>query len=100
MHNVYLGRNVDDELDDPSLPSLSSLVRAKSPAADRAALSAFELAESSVSAIPEPLGSALEEQPSTVSEAYEAIKTLKRVLATEVLGTLGASLKFSDNEGD
>jgi predicted lipoprotein len=57
-------------------------------------------AEAAVLAIPEPLTLALQESPETVTEAYESVKSLKRVLATEVLGTLGASLKFSDNDGD
>jgi hypothetical protein len=35
-----------------------------------------------------------------VQAAYEAMKSLKRVFATEVLSSLGASLKFSDNDGD
>ena len=38
--------------------------------------------------------------PETVTAAYDAMKGLKRVLATEVLSSLGASLKFSDNDGD
>ena len=43
---------------------------------------------------------ALLDSPQRVQKAYDAVKALKRVLATEVLGTLGASLKFSDNDGD
>lgn len=100
MHDIYLGYDLDGEVEEPSVASLSSLVRAKSPATDLRAREAFAAAEASVLAIPEPLTSALEDSPSTVNEAYESVKNLKRVLATEVLGTLGASLKFSDNDGD
>jgi predicted lipoprotein len=57
-------------------------------------------AEAALQAIPEPFTRALEESPERVTLAYDSVKTLKRVLATEVLGTLGASLKFSDNDGD
>jgi hypothetical protein len=81
-------------------PSLSTLVRAKSPSADLHARRALDDAEASLLAVPEPLTLALSESPELVTAAFEAVKTLKRVLATEVLGTLGASLKFNDNDGD
>jgi predicted lipoprotein len=95
VRNVYLGTR-----DGTVGPSLSSLVRARSPSVDRHAREALEAAEVSLLAIPEPLSEALVDAPETVSSAFEAVKTLKRVLATEVLGTLGASLKFNDNDGD
>lgn len=95
VRNVYFGTR------DGSIgPSLSTLVRAKSPATDGRARQALEAAEASLLAVPEPLTLALTESPELVSAAFEALKTLKRVLATEVLGTLGASLKFNDNDGD
>jgi predicted lipoprotein len=95
MRNIYFGSR-----DDSVGPSLSSLVRAKSPSADQHARAALEAAEASLLAVPEPLGDALVDAPETVMAAFEAVKNLKRVLATEVLGTLGASLKFNDNDGD
>lgn len=95
MRNVYRGGR-----DDSAASSLSTLVRGKSPATDRRVRDAFDAAEASLLAIPEPLTSALDEAPSTVNDAYESVKQLKQVLATEVLSTLGASLKFSDNDGD
>jgi predicted lipoprotein len=96
MRSIYLGSRDRDE----DAASLSSLVRRKSPATDQRVRQAFDAAEASVLAIPEPLTSALEDSPSSVEDAYEAVKSLKGVLATEVLSTLGASLKFSDNDGD
>jgi putative iron-regulated protein len=95
IRNVYFGAR-----DDSQVVGLSSLVRAKSPSADANARAALADAEAALRAIPEPFGQALLESPELVTAAYEAIKALKRVLATEVLGTLGASLKFSDNDGD
>lgn len=95
MRNVYLGAR-----DDSAVTSLSSLVRAKIPSADVHALAAFADAEAALRAIPEPFDQALLDSPQRVQKAYDAVKALKRVLATEVLGTLGASLKFSDNDGD
>jgi putative iron-regulated protein len=95
VRNVYFGSR------DGSIgPSLSTLVRAKSPSADLHARRALDDAEASLLAVPEPLTLALSESPELVTAAFEAVKTLKRVLATEVLGTLGASLKFNDNDGD
>jgi predicted lipoprotein len=95
MRNVYLATR-----DGTVGTSLSSLVHARSPTTDLHARAALADAEAAVLAIPEPLTLALQESPETVTEAYESVKSLKRVLATEVLGTLGASLKFSDNDGD
>ena len=95
VRNVYLGSR-----DGSVGPSLSTLVRAKSPATDLRARRALDEAEASLLAVPEPLTFALTDSPERVSEALEAVKTLKRLLATEVLGTLGASLKFNDNDGD
>ena len=95
VRNVYFGTRGD-----APVTSLSSLVHAKSPSADVHARQALADADAALKAIPEPLGQALVDSPETVTAAYDAIKALKRVLATEVLGTLGASLKFSDNDGD
>ena len=81
-------------------PNLASLVRAKSPSADLHARAALDAADAALGAVPGSLTQALGDAPETVTAAYEAIKALKRVLATEVLSSLGASLKFSDNDGD
>lgn len=95
MRNIYLGTR-----DDSAVTSLATLVRAKSPSTDVHAQLAFADAEAALRGIPEPFEQALLESPQRVQKAYDAVKALKRVLATEVLGTLGASLKFSDNDGD
>lgn len=95
VRNIYFGARGAE-----SSPSLSTLVRAKSPSADRHAREALAAAEAALEAVPEPLTLALSESPDSVRTAYDSLKTLKRVLATEVLGSLGASLKFSDNDGD
>ena len=81
-------------------PSLATLVHAKNPAADVHARAALVDAEAALLGIPEPFTDALTDSPETVQAAYDSLKALKRVLATEVLSSLGASLKFSDNDGD
>lgn len=95
MRNVYFASR-----EQASQVSLSSLVHGRSPATDRHARAAFADADAALRAMPEPFTRALEESPESVQAAYDAVKALKRVLATEVLGSLGASLKFSDNDGD
>ncbi len=92
VRNIYRGTR-----DDERVTSLSTLVHAKSPAAD---VHALDEAEVALRDLPEPLDDALTEAPEKVQQAYDAVKQLKRVLATEVLSTLGASLTFSDNDGD
>lgn len=87
MRSVYLGsRDGSDQV------SLSSLVRTKSPSADEHARAAFDAARAAVEAIPEPLSEAVSARPETVNAGFDAVKTLRRVLATEVLGALGSSL--------
>jgi predicted lipoprotein len=95
VRNVYLGTR-----DGSQGPSLSSLVQAKSPSTDRRARDALAAAEAALLAVPEPLTAALLEEPGSATAAFEAIKTLTRLRATEVPGTHGASLKFNDNDGD
>jgi predicted lipoprotein len=95
IRNIYLGTR-----DGSVGTSLSSLVHAKSPSVDVRVRAALADTEAALRAIPEPFTTALEEEPGTVQAAYDTTKALKRVLATEALGTLGASLKFSDNDGD
>jgi predicted lipoprotein len=96
IRNIYYGGR--DGL--VTVPSLATLVHAKSASADSHARVALADAEAALVAIPEPFTSALNDSPETVQAAYESMKSLKRVLATEVLSSLGASLKFSDNDGD
>ena len=95
IRNVYFGSR-----EGVAEPSLSTLVHAKNAAADVHARAALTDAEAALLAIPEPLTDALLDSPVTVQAAYDSLKALKRVLATEVLSSLGASLKFSDNDGD
>jgi putative iron-regulated protein len=95
IRNIYYGAR-----DDSAEPNFSRLVRAKSPSADLHAREALDAAAAAIAAIPEPFTDALNDSPETVSAAFDTLKALKRVLATEVLSSLGGSLKFSDNDGD
>jgi putative iron-regulated protein len=79
---------------------LSALVAARSPGADRRVQSSLNDALEKVSAIPRPYRIAVTEERDAVQAAYEAVRALRRNLATEVVGVLGATLKFNDNDGD
>lgn len=95
IRNVYLGTR-------DGLPGggISRLVIEQSPATHRAVLEALAGAEQAINEIPRPFRLALEQRSPEVERAYEAVKVLQRVLATEVVAVLGSTLKFNDNDGD
>lgn len=61
-----------------------------------------ELAASlqAISLVPEPLSIAVTTQPATVAVAIEALKKLQLLLQVEVAPAIGATVTFSDNDGD
>ena len=79
---------------------IGAIVAAQSPATDREVRDLLDRAIAAVGAIPRPFRAAIVDQRALVQAAYDAVKELKRVLATEVLAALGATLKFNDNDGD
>ena len=79
---------------------IGAIVAAQSPATDREVRDLLDRAIDAVGAIPRPFRAAIVDQRALVQAAYDAVKELKRVLATEVLAALGATLKFNDNDGD
>jgi predicted lipoprotein len=79
---------------------LSLIVTQRSPGTDTHVKDALKQAMKAVDAIPLPYANALSEHRDEVETAYEAVRDLKRVLATEVVTLLGAVLKFNDNDGD
>jgi len=79
---------------------INQLLIEQSPVTHRAVSEALDAAIAAVEAIPRPYRSALVDRQPEVDAAYEAVKALKRVLATDVVAQLGATLKFNDNDGD
>jgi predicted lipoprotein len=79
---------------------ITTLVRQRSPTTDRAVRDALDDALAATAAIPQPFSEAIVEHRQAVERAYDAVNVLKRVLGTEVVGALGAALKFNDNDGD
>lgn len=79
---------------------LSDLVRAKNPALDDRMIADIAEANAKISAIPAPFRTAITDHRDAVEAAYQAIRTVKNTMSTEVAGTLGTTLKFNDNDGD
>ncbi|NVB79974.1 MAG: hypothetical protein HOV81_16380 [Kofleriaceae bacterium] len=95
IRNIYLGSR-----DGTPGKGVGKLVAAANPATDRDVRTAMDAAFAAIAAIPPPYAQALRDQRPEVMTAYTAVQDLQRVLATEVIATLGATLKFNDNDGD
>jgi predicted lipoprotein len=95
IRNIYFG-----SLDGVPGKGIGRLVAAASPSTDLEVRATLAAAIAAVEAIPRPFRTALVELRPEVLAAHEAVKELKRLFATEVIGILGATLKFNDNDGD
>jgi uncharacterized protein len=95
IRNIYLGSR-------SAAPGkgIGRLVAARSPATDREVQAVIARAIAAVEAIPRPYRSALLDSRPELATAHAEVKELKRILATEVISVLGATLKFNDNDGD
>ncbi|MGE0868556.1 MAG: imelysin family protein [Kofleriaceae bacterium] len=92
---IYTG-----SLDGTGTRGIGQLVKQSSPVTDRAVREAIAAAIAAVEAIPRPYRMSLIEQRPEIAAAHDAVKELKRLLGTEVIAVLGATLKFNDNDGD
>ena len=95
IRNIYYGSR-----DGSPGKGVGKLVADLSPAADREMRRALDAAAAAVAAIPRPFARALVDANATVLAAYTAVQDLKDALATEVIATLGATVKFNANDGD
>jgi predicted lipoprotein len=95
MRSVYTGSR-----DGSVAGGISGLVADRSPATDRELREAFATALAALDAVPRPFRTAVVDHRAEVQAAYDAVKELKRILGTEVVALLGATLKFNDNDGD
>jgi uncharacterized protein len=100
LRAVYTGARAGGGAGAISEGGIGALVAAQSPATDREVRDLIEQALAAIEAIPRPFRTAIALSPAEVQAAYDAVKEVKRVLATEVLSVLGATLKFNDNDGD
>lgn len=95
IRNVYFGTR-----DGRPGKGIGKLIAAASPSTDRDVRLALDASLAAVAAIPRPFEAALEAHAPEIEVALTQIKELKTILATEVVGVLGATLKFNDNDGD
>lgn len=95
IRNVYFGSRTGE----PG-KGIGQLVAAISPSTDRDVRAAFATAFTAIAAIPKPYAQALVDKRPEVMAAYTAVQDLQHLLGTEVIATLGATLKFNDNDGD
>lgn len=95
IRNIYYGSR-----DGAPGKGIGGLVVELSPATDREVRTALDTAFASLAAIPTPYTQSLLDARPEVMTAYTAVQELQHILATEVIGTLGATLKFNDNDGD
>ena len=79
---------------------LDDLVRAKSTQLDADIVRDLAAAKASLEAVPPPLRTALVSATPKVEEAWTKNRTLKSTLSTELISALGATLTFSDADGD
>ncbi len=61
---------------------------------------AYDDAEAALLAIDGPLREAITEDAANVEEAYQAIKTLQTILASELAGAVGVTVTFNPTDGD
>lgn len=79
---------------------LGDLVQSKSEPLDAGVRARVDGSVDAVAAIPFPFRTAITEHPAEANAAYESVRELKRILSTEVVGVLGVTLTFNDNDGD
>lgn len=79
---------------------IRDLVRAKSPSLDGRMIEALKKTEGAIAAVPQPFRLALTADPASVEAAYQASNSMKKIIASEIAGVLGTTLKFNDNDGD
>jgi predicted lipoprotein len=95
IRNIYFG-----SLDGTPGKGVGKLVAPRAANTDASVKAALDTAFADVAAIPRPFTTALVDQRIEIQNALASIKELKTILATEVVATLGVTLKFNDNDGD
>ena len=94
MQDVYLGAEPDTGL------GVSDLVRGVSEEADDRMRDHFTATLAAIDDLPEPLQSAVLDNPEPVRLAHQRFQELQRALNTEVVSLLGVTVGFADTDGD
>ena len=94
---VYHGAGIE-----PGAPAagLSVLVRERDPDLDDRLRAQYDRARAVLSAVPEPLASALVDDRAAVQMARDELDGLRRMIKLDVASQLGVTLSLSDNDGD
>lgn len=79
---------------------LGDMVARRNAGADRRLREAFVVAFAALDAVPTGLEEGLEEAPEALGALQEAVRVVLRLWKTEVVGALGVTLTFNDNDGD
>ncbi len=79
---------------------IDDLVRKKSAALADDVRAKIAAAKAAVAAVPPPMRTALGSSTATLQAAFDAIIALKKILAADVVTTLGVTLSVNDNDGD
>jgi len=95
LRNIYYGSR-----DGIPGKGIGGLIAASSPSTDHEMREVLEASIAAVVAIPRPFEASLVARAPEIELALTALKELRTVLATEVVGVLGATLKFNSNDGD
>jgi predicted lipoprotein len=76
------------------------VISGESPAVDQRVRDALATAELALADVPEPLRTAIVDDPTKVEAAADAVHELRTVLTAEVASLLGVTVSLSDNDGD
>jgi predicted lipoprotein len=82
------------------LPGVSSYAIERGRNFDAPFRAALDSARTSLQAIDMPLGEAVSSEAERVREASARLNELQALIQTELIGALGLSLSFNDNDGD
>lgn len=85
---------------EPQHVGLTILVAQRSPAVDTEVREAIDAAQQALADVPEPLATALSDDPAAVEQAQLAIKQLRITMTADVASVLGVTVSLSDNDGD
>lgn len=81
-------------------PGLTRVISGESPTVDQRVRDALAAAEVALADVPEPLTTAIVDDPTKVEAAADAVHELRTVLTAEVASLLGVTVSLSDNDGD
>ena len=85
---------------DVDLPGLRRYVQERGKNFDAEMQAALDGARSALDAIGAPLSEAVQVSPAAVRDASDRLGELQRLIQVDLIGALGLSLSFNDNDGD